>query len=117
MTDNPFDGDPTLNYHGGNQESTDAHDSIRAEKARLRARVVRYVERRGQRGATCDEIEVASGMSHQTISARCTEAKALGEVVDSGRRRPTRTGRNAAVLVTPSPPPAAVLAAPSQVTS
>src|SRR5215472_16366774 len=111
-----FSGDPTRNYHGGNQESTEAHESIRAEKARLRARVVRYVERRGQRGATCDEIEVASGMSHQTISARCTEAKALGEVVDSGRRRPTRTGRNAAVLVTPSPPPAAVLT-PSQATS
>lgn len=91
--------DITRNFHGGNRESTEAHRSIVSTKESLRRRVIAYVAGRGQVGATSDEIEVALGLPHQTVSARITEAKAGGELVKSGDRRPTRSGRNAAVLV------------------
>jgi hypothetical protein len=91
--------DITRNFHGGNRESTDAHRSIVATKENLRRRVIAYVAGRGPDGATSDEVEAALGLPHQTVSARITEAKAGGELVKSGDRRPTRSGRNAAVLV------------------
>ncbi len=94
--------DITGNFHGGNPESVQAHGSIVASKAHLRRRVVAYVASRGEFGATSDEVEVALALSHQTVSARITEAKAGGELVKSGDRRPTRSGRNAAVLVVPA---------------
>jgi hypothetical protein len=96
-----FDRDPTRHYHRGNPESDAAHRSIVGEKARMRAIVVGAVREAGSDGRTSDEIEVITGMPHQTVSARLTEAKALGEVVVSGQRRPTRSGRSAAVLVIP----------------
>lgn len=91
--------DITRRFHGGNAESNAAHRSIVKDKATLTRRVVAFVRARGQRGATSDEVEVALGLPHQTVSARITEAKAAGELVMSGDRRPTRSGRNAAVLV------------------
>ncbi len=91
--------DITRNFHGGNAESTAAHRSVVAVKATLRRRVVEYVRARGAFGATSDEIESGLGLPHQTVSARITEAKAAGDLVPSGLRRPTRSGRNAAVLV------------------
>jgi hypothetical protein len=96
-----FDRDPTRNYHRGNPQSDAAHRSIIGDKARMRAVVVRAVQEAGSAGRTSDEIEVLTGMPHQTVSARLTEAKALGEVVTNGQRRPTRSGRSAAVLVIP----------------
>jgi len=91
--------DITRNFHGGNAESMAAHASIVPTKAAMRARVVEYVRSCGEHGATVDEIELALGLSHQTVSARATEAKAGGELVTAGVRRPTRSGRPAAVLV------------------
>lgn len=94
-----FDPDPTRNYHGGNQESNDAHRSVVKTKQLTRDRIVKWVGQRGSRGATCDEVEAVSSLPHQTVSARITEAKALGLLVPSGEKRKTRSGRNAAVLV------------------
>ena len=51
-------------------------------------------------GATDDEIEQALNMRHQTVSARRRELVLLGKVVDSGRTRATRSGRQATVWVT-----------------
>jgi hypothetical protein len=96
-----FAGDPTANRHGGNPESTAAHASIADHKARILRQVIDYVTGRGAGGATCDEIEQALAMSHQTASARCTEAVARGLLVRSEVRRLTRSGRKAAVLVAP----------------
>jgi hypothetical protein len=95
--------DPTRHYHRGNPQSQAAHASIRGDKRRQLAIVLRYLRERGEVGATCDEIEAATGLRHQTASARCTEGKQLGYLYDSGRRRVTRSGRTAAVLVA-SPP-------------
>lgn len=93
--------DPTANYHGGNPESTEAYASVASTTANLRRRVVSFIRMRGAFGATSDEIEAFSGVAHQTISARITEAKARGLLIDSGLRRKTRSGRTAAVLITP----------------
>jgi hypothetical protein len=91
--------DVTAARHGGNAESEAAHESIAPDKARLRRMVLAYVRSRGLVGATSEEAEQALGIPHQTVSARITELKAAGDVYDTGRRRPTRSGRNAAVVV------------------
>lgn len=90
--------DPTADRHGGNPESQAAGASIEPEW--IRRRVRRYVETRGYIGATCDEIEHALDLRHQTASARITELKRRGDLIDTGRRRPTTSGRAAAVYVT-----------------
>jgi hypothetical protein len=48
-------------------------------------------------GATCDELEIAMNGRHQSISATLTHAKKKRFIVDSGERRPTRSGRQAIV--------------------
>ena len=100
-----FAGDPTENYHQGNLESAAAYDSIEEHKARILRQVLTYVEHCGADGATCDQIEYALALSHQTASARCTEAVARGLLVRTPLRRPTRSGRKASVLVTPGNEP------------
>jgi hypothetical protein len=92
--------DITRRYHQGDIFSHLAHQSIIGSKAILRAKVIGYIREQGAYGATSDEVEEALGLSHQTISARITEAKADGTLVPSGMRRKTRSGRNAAVLIT-----------------
>jgi predicted transcriptional regulator len=89
--------DITRNYHCGNPESEAAN--LRTMKARDRARIIAHVILCGAGGATCSEIELATGLSHQTASARCSELKRDGVLVASGERRPTQTGSMAAVLV------------------
>ena len=51
-------------------------------------------------GVTCDRIEEALNMRHQTCSARITELSQRGLIIDSLRRRKTRSGRTAVVWVT-----------------
>lgn len=93
--------DITAGYHGGNPESVEAWKSVREHTGTIRLWVVRYVYKQYARGATCDEIERVLGLTHQTASARVTEAKARGEIVPNGKRRATRSGRQAAVYVDP----------------
>lgn len=91
--------DVTAHRHGGNPESDEAHASIVGDKARLRRMVLAYVRDRGLIGATSEEVEHGLGLAHQTVSARITELKASRALYDTGRRRPTRSGRNAAVVM------------------
>ena len=74
--------------------------SIGTDVGRLRALVLGYIQTRG--GLTCDEVELASGLSHQTASARINDLHRLGRIVDSGDRRKTRSGRNAIVWRVPA---------------
>jgi len=90
--------DICANNHGGNAESVAAHKSIVSLMPDVRKKVFEFILTRGKNGATCDEIEVALGISHQSASARCTELKATGNIRTLGTRK-TRGGRNAAVLV------------------
>lgn len=69
--------------------------SLLGDLARLQAQVLDAIVKRG--GATSDEVEEALGLPHQTVSARFWELHRRGTIADSGERRRTRAGRNAAV--------------------
>ena len=62
-------------------------------------RVAYAVLATGEVGRTCDELEVELGLAHQSASARVRDLRGEGVLEDSGRRRPTRTGTPAIVLV------------------
>lgn len=64
-----------------------------------RRAVFEYVVRCGDVGATDDEIEQTLDMSHQSASARRNSLVADGWLVNSGRKRNTRTGSAASVWV------------------
>lgn len=88
--------DITAARHGGNPHSTAAAASI--DKAAIRAKVLAVIAAAGDTGRTSDEAEQALDMPHQTVSARFTELAASGAIQRAGRR-PTRSGRTAAVWV------------------
>lgn len=98
----PPEGDPTAPYHGGNPESEAAHDSLEARvKVQLRGRILALVDSKSVAGLTCDEIEKVLKMKHQTVSARLVEMLAAGVLIRTAKRRQTRSGRHASVVVTP----------------
>src|SRR5262245_5062830 len=82
----------------GCDTSADAADSLDdGILTRLRAKVFAVIDARGERGATCDEIEQALGLRHQTAGARIRELVLGGFVADTGKRRTTRSGRPARI--------------------
>lgn len=62
----------------------------------LGARVLAHLEISTD-GYTCDELEQVLRGKHQTISASLSKAKKAGLIKDTGKRRKTRSGRNAIV--------------------
>ena len=98
------DNAPGLARRDAMDTSQDAAEGIEPVSGRLRSMVYATVHDCQHHdlhldGATCDEVERFSGLSHQTCSARINELVRSGHLVDSGRRRKTRGGRNAAVWV------------------
>ena len=89
----------------GSDTSHAAAESMRSSAPPLRERVLKLIRNAGSRGLTDDEIEVITGLRHQTASARRRELVLAGKVRDSGGRRRTRSGRGATVwlYVTPEP--------------
>lgn len=85
---------------GREETSQQAFDSIRH---RVRAGdcgiVFQHFRSAGDRGWTCDEMEQATGLKHQTCSARFNDLKRWRVIEASDRRRPTRSGRDADVYV------------------
>ncbi len=81
--------------HGGNAQSEGANMSVSSSKHVQRSQILGEIQARG--GATCDELEQALALSHQTCSARCSELLKEGAVKRIGVRM-TRSGRNAAIL-------------------
>lgn len=84
--------DICTNNHGGNALSEEANR--RTFKLKDRIAILAYM--RFVPDATCDEVEVALGMNHQTCSARFSELKAAGLIQPTVRRK-TRTGATAQV--------------------
>lgn len=74
-----------------------AADSVRVAAPILRARVYACIRHAAASGSTCCELEHTLDLRHQTASARCTELRELGFIVDSGARRNTDSGRQAIV--------------------
>lgn len=87
-----FERPPAVRHR---ETSVEAAESMREGAAALRAKVYRCIAQ-AKDGATCDEVEVALNLRHQTASARVNELMRSGEIVESGRR-PTRSGRRAIV--------------------
>jgi hypothetical protein len=82
-------------YERESATSAAAAATIDGERlARLEARVFEVLARRPQ---TCDAVELSTGLSHQTVSARIRGLVQRHRVMDSGRRAPTRSGRLATV--------------------
>jgi hypothetical protein len=84
---NPDLFDICANRHRGNECSKNANRVTCKAKDRLR--IVEYL--RTVTDATCDEVEVALEMNHQTCSARFSEMKERGWIVPTVKRA-TRTG-------------------------
>lgn len=78
----------------GSDTSEAAAESMEKCAATLRSRALIII---ANYPSTCDEIEVEMAGKHQTISPRIWELKNMGLIADSGVRRRTRSGRNAAV--------------------
>jgi len=76
--------------------SAAAHEAIAPHAAAMRLKVLTHI--REVDGATCDEIEIALGMKHQTASARLTELVKSGHAYKTICRRPTRSGCSARVI-------------------
>jgi len=57
-----------------------------------------WFKKRGAKGATCDAMEAAMNLPHQTGSARVHDLEKAGRLVDTGAKGKTRSGRNARVM-------------------
>lgn len=77
------------------ETSAEAKNSI--DSKTIESIVFEHIRSSGIKGCTCDEAEESLGLRHQTCSARFTALNKKGEIVDSGKRRLTRSGRNAIV--------------------
>jgi hypothetical protein len=86
-------------FHGGDECSEAANDSIQDQKEGLRELVRLWISACGYEGSTCDEAEVGLGLRHQTASARMRELVQTGQVIKTRMKRETRSGRKAFVLL------------------
>jgi len=78
------------------ETSIAALESLEPEvKAWREQQVLKYIETQG--GATCWEIEIGLGLPHQSASSTITRLRKAGQLLDTGKRRPTNTGRMATV--------------------
>jgi hypothetical protein len=93
-------------YVAGSDTSLMAAEAIAPVVTKLQNMVLDVVLSEGTKGMTCDEVEVALEMPHQTASARINELKEIDEesgrpqmLYDSGARRKTRHGQLATVWI------------------
>jgi hypothetical protein len=85
----------------GSDTSYDAAASMEEASGRYERMVLNLIKRSPK---TCDECEVFLNAKHQNISARIRSLFLKGVIVDSGKRRKTRSGRNAVVWAFVEPP-------------
>lgn len=82
-------------YEHGSETSAQAAASLsRRDLARLEAVVFAAIKAQPR---TCDAVELATGLTHQSASARIRGLVLRDQLVDSGRRERTRHGRLAVV--------------------
>jgi len=91
---------PPSHHNAPAGTSTIAAHRIAGHAAKQRSEVFGVILREGARGATDAEIEAVTGIRAQSVSPRRGELRTLGLIVDSGKRRPTPSGRPAAVWIT-----------------
>ena len=84
-------------YQRGSDTSKAAGESIVEHLSFLENSVLQAIKDSGDHGMNCWEIESVTGISRQCSSARLNALVNKCLIVDSGIRRKTETGRNAAV--------------------
>lgn len=82
----------------GSETSKEAAEAKAPTKTRDEAKVLAFVHAQ-KRGATDDEIEVGTGLCHQSASARRNGLVMKGLLADSGEKRLTRRKRRAIVWI------------------
>ena len=87
---------PHVHDHGTSEESA---RKLEHSVDSLTTRVHRLVRQSGRLGVTCDELEVRHALRHQTVSSRLRCLVLEGRIIDSGRRRKSRAGRNVRVYI------------------
>ena len=85
--------------HNGVSTSMEAAASMGKAAGRMRAKILAHIACQGLLGATCDEVEQALGVTHQSCSARIWDLHRKGDLIRTTSKRPTRSGRNAYVYV------------------
>jgi len=93
--EDPYGGHPP--FVKGSATSKEAAESVETTADSMRNKVLLYIKGVGFHGATDDEIEVALKLGLNTIRPRRRELVLQGKVRDSGKRRPTRSGRAATI--------------------
>jgi predicted transcriptional regulator len=93
----PYNDHPP--FVAGSDTSELAAESMADIAGSIREQVYGWMARRGDHGATDDEIERALAIRHQTASARRRELELIGRVQKTDQRRRTSSGRSAAVYV------------------
>jgi hypothetical protein len=96
-----YNGTPPHQAHS--ETSKEAAIAALPNAATFRSRILEFIRKRGAEGATSDECQAEFHLAHQTGSARVAELLQGGFIIESGRRRKTRRGRDADVLVIAPP--------------
>lgn len=81
--------------------SDEAHASIKPTKIFIQQQIIDYLRTCGPAGATCDQMELALKLSHQTCSPRVNELMKAKKIVPLDYKRMTRSGRRATVWLLP----------------
>ena len=84
-------------YQRHSETSIDAADKISSASGKLRKQVYMYIRLCGIDGATDEEIQMALSMEGSTKRPRRVELFNDALIVDSGRKRNTKSGRSAVV--------------------
>lgn len=93
---------PSTAGHRGNRDtSIMASKDLQPHLGRLQTAVFNVVADAGPNGATCDDIGSALGWIVFRVRPRTAELRALGKIVDSGKRRKGGSGRLAIVWCLP----------------
>ena len=90
-------GLPLFDQQGPAATRRAAGESIAGFAGDMSGAVLEFVRNRGAYGATDEEIHGGLGMLSDTARARRVELREAALIVDSGQRRPTRSGRLAVV--------------------
>jgi hypothetical protein len=88
-------------FAAGSETSKAAAEAAGSRAPVQRERVLDFIRKCGERGATDDEGERALDMGTQSYTPRRGELVRLGRIVDSGRTRETRLGGTATVWIVP----------------
>ena len=84
-------------YQRHSETSKKAALEIQPEAQTLRDRVEHFIQESGRYGATDEEIQDFLDMEGSTERPRRVELLKMGKIVDSGRKRKTRSNREAVV--------------------